>query len=768
MPQPRYRKPGRIHWPPNTDEVPWHQQALPHPDSDVWYQRIWRNAEAFAQQVAESTGDCLRPNQLGRATTKEVQWSHKSVAPVRPNRRGDIQSALDTSNLQHSRWTKQLRRLQYLTWCIHDQEVAVTMVEHRANLWRKICTAVGFQMGFASWWAAMPKKFIATPHLLPAALPTADQAQAIYLEFLAHYRALETSLSQAKVDHAIMRRAQDPNLIYRDVQREPAEPVQTLVAQHAVQVSTITNDTGGALLHLAEPLPEGFDAFTVNAVPVQVQHKAANEVYLPNAEVCREAQIHVSRLVGDAKSIIHQFNEEWAPRWHKPDHDLPGKWDTIVAFMQAALPQRRVEFPAITVDMWRKEARRKKKTAAVGPDGVSGNDMVNLPDAVIADLFSLITAVEQGAMWPTQVITGVVAALAKVPEATTTSQYRPITIFSLVYRIWSSIRSKQCLRYLLELVPHTLLGNMPKRSPKQMWYRIQEVVEFSHAMQQEAAGAVIDITKCFNALPRTPLLAIAEHIGIPLCVITPWRTALNMFQRRFQVRGATGAALSSNCGFPEGCGLSTVAMAVCNLTCELWMFYKSSSIRVWSFVDNIETVTETAEEACQSLDLLTQFCTLMDLTVDQVKSYCWANTVSGRQAIRGHAVSTKLYAKDLGGHMNYAKLRTNKTITQKISDLQPFWHRAARSSAPAAQKQRAILTAAWPNLFYGISTVTIGACHFDRLRTLATKALGATQAGVNPMLHLSCLLPAKLDPEFTVWCRQSLRTVRVTCLTSQH
>ena len=166
------------------------------------------------------------------------------------------------------------------------------------------------------------------------------------------------------------------------------------------------------------------------------------------------------------------------------------------------------------------------------------------------DIVDLLTAIEQGAPWPSQVVTGVVSALAKTPTACTTSQYRPITIFSLVYRLWSSIRSKQCLRALLEVVPYTLLGNMPKRSPKQMWYHIQEVVEFAHATQQEVAGAVIDITKCFNALPRIPLLSIAQHLGLPQCVLQPWKQALSQFQRRFQVRGFLGPALDSNCGFP--------------------------------------------------------------------------------------------------------------------------------------------------------------------------------------------------------------------------
>lgn len=665
-----WRKPSRIQWPQDAATTPWMQKTLPHTDSNVWYQRIWRNAEAYASQLAEDRGACLQPSQIGRATTTEVQWMQPTTAPIKPNRRGDVQSALDVSSLQHSRWTKQLRRLQHLTRCTYENDQSITLLEHKISLWRKIRNAVGFHSGFPMWWAKQPKQFFSTPDVLPKTTPTTDQAQAIYLEFMTHYRVLEASLTQAKVNHAIQRRAQDPNLIYRDVRREPAEPVQTLAVQHTMEVSQIHNHDQGTVITFTEPIPDGFDALQINAVPVQVDQMSTTTVHLSNTTVTSDDQITVSKLEGDVKTIIQHFNSEWAPRWNKPAHDMPGKWDTIVAFMQAAVPKQQAEFPAITIDSWRKEVKRKKKSAAIGPDGISRDDLINIPDVVVfSDLLDLITSVENGALWPSQVMTGVVASLAKVPDATTTNQFRPITIFSLVYRIWSSIRSKQCLRYLLQLVPHTLLGNMPKRSPKQMWYRIQEIVEFSHAIEAEAAGAVIDITKCFNALPRLPLLEIAEHIGLPQCVLRLWRTALCMFQRRFQVRGATGEALPSNCGFPEGCGLSTVAMAACNLTCELWMFYKNPSIRVWSFVDNIETLTNSAEEACDSLELLSQFCELLDLQVDHAKSYCWANTAEGRKVIRDRACSTKLFARDLGGHMNYARLRTNRTITQKLGDL---------------------------------------------------------------------------------------------------
>ena len=98
--------------------------------------------------------------------------------------------------------------------------------------------------------------------------------------------------------------------------------------------------------------------------------------------------------------------------------------------------------------------------------------------------------------------------------------------------------------------------------------------------------------------------------------------------------------------------------------------------------------------------------------------------------------------------MNYTRLATNSTVQAKIETFQPFWSRLARSFAPLSQKERSLYVAAWPNLFYGVSTVTLGNNHYLKLRTAATKALGLHQMGANPMLQLSCVSPVRTDPEF--------------------
>ena len=747
---PMWRKPAQIKWHSKAaKQIQWEQHAVPTDDTDEWYRRIWHNVESYASAMNQANNQpCLTRSQLGRGETTEVKWTKEQIAPIKPNRKGDIQSALTTSSLQYSRWTKQVRRLQHYTRCA-DSPSSATMMEHKACLWRKITQAVGFPGGFKIWWAKLPKIFHASPVTLPSIPPEFDTANAIFLEFCKQYQALETSLTYAKIAHAKQRRIHDPMQIYRDLQRERAEPVQTIVVTTNIQVESVEqHDEDLSTVTLAEPIPPALHSLDIAEVATAVQIQDPTTLLMPKAaaEQCQQS-IQVKKVEADLTSVLAAFAHEWAPRWYKPNHEEPAQWDTIVNFMKNAIPAQSAQFPPISISSFRKAVAAKRKYAAVGPDGVSKQDLLNMPPTAMEDLLSLLHAVEAGAPWPTQTITGLVAALAKTPAAQTVNQYRPICIFSMMYRTWSSIRARQCLRHLMKLVPSTLMGNIPGRCPQKIWYHLQQLIEHSYCHSTGIAGGVIDIVKCFNALPRHPLAEIAQHLGIPEVVMKPWRQALSQMMRRFQVRGAVGQALPSNRGYPEGCALSVVSMVVANITAELWMFFRFPSVRLWSFVDNIEATTSTAETAIEAITALGEFCTLMDLSIDPCKTYAWSTSPTGRKTIVDSQFHKRLHARDLGGHMCYSRLRTNSTVQDKIKDFQPFWFRLARSMAPLKQKERALYVSAWPNIFYGISTVTLGANHFQRLRSACTKALNLTQQGVNPDLQLACVSVPTADPE---------------------
>ena len=106
------------------------------------------------------------------------------------------------------------------------------------------------------------------------------------------------------------------------------------------------------------------------------------------------------------------------------------------------------------------------------------------------------------------------APLEKIPGAWKASQYRPLTVFSIVYRTWSSIRSKEALAYLSQFVSDHVTGNIPGKSCTDLWLNIQLHLEECEVDDAPTAGVVADLVKAFNLLPRIPLLAIGLHLGV--------------------------------------------------------------------------------------------------------------------------------------------------------------------------------------------------------------------------------------------------------------
>ena len=747
-----WRKPVALPW-KDVGKLP-DQHSTIDGTPDQKYRQIFEHLERRVDdQLKRQNVTQLQNIHKGRAATVEVEKINQPCAPIKQNRKGDIQTDLPFSNLQHSRWTRQARRLQHLTRAVCSEKHTADIVEHLANLWGKIRNAIGFAPSFPEWWRKLRHQIQGAPPELPLKIPTPSEALSIFQEFQLHYRALEKTLKEDRISKAKDRRKLDHLLIYQDLQQDRAEPVVAITKskKHKVVRVTDSDKRGKVIIELDSPVCLGQD-LSIEVASEPIVFQPISPTRLETNESIHNVlgtTVTSSNLIGRASDIIAEFNQEWSDRW-QATHPFPENWEPIVDFAKIALPNQLLVFPPIDRDQWRKATRGKKAKSATGPDGVSKLDLSNLPDDLLDHLLSIIQQVEQTGVWPTQMLTGIVAALAKHPAAATVQEFRPITVLSMSYRVWATIRAKQCLRAIAKIAPHSIQGNLPGCSPKHVWYHLQMIMEHAQSHHLPLAGMILDIVKCFNMLPRQPLLEIGINMGLPTEVIRPWAAALGGLQRRFQIRGSTGGSILSSSGFPEGCPLSVVAMAITNLVCERWMYHRFPKIQTWSFVDNIETIGETAQDAVESFNALNNFCGLLDLEVDTAKSFVWANNTQDRAELRQQALPVQHTARDLGGQMNYTRYTFNNTVTQKIAKLRSFWKKLARSCAPRYQKLRSLKVSAWPNIFYSISTVTLGTHHFVPLRTQATKATNLHQYGSNPMLQMSCVGDTSQDPEF--WC----------------
>lgn len=280
-----------------------------------------------------------------------------------------------------------------------------------------------------------------------------------------------------------------------------------------------------------------------------------------------------------------------------------------------------------------------------------------------------------------------------------------------------------------------------------VWYNVMINIELAQHAGTQLVGGVVDLAKAFNHLPRLPIAKVLARLGVAKPVLTAWHSAVCNMQRRFKLR-QSGPPLKSTAGYPEGCGLSVLAMVGANVITHAWMVHKEPCLDFWSYVDNLEIVTSTAEIVHSGLSNLAQFASTMDILLDTEKTYAWSTATDEREALRMAKWEVKLSARDWGGHVQYSKKVTNFTVVQRIEQTSELWNRLSRSPSPYKRKAHALKTKAWPRCLHGIASVHVGDVHYDHLRTGALRGLGEHTSGASPPIHLSLIERPSTDPQF--------------------
>ena len=178
----------------------------------------------------------------GRAAQRAPVYRKSWKTPIKKGRSHDIQPAFHGISVQHSRWFRQLRRLQsYHRWA-SSSKVSQCPGDQGVALWKSILEVTGFQPSFASWWISRTYHCPDDVMVIPEFPPLPDVALKIYHAFLTEVRSLEQKLQQAQRASAKHRREVDPNLIFKDIRRPPALPVETLVENATTRVVHVDAD----------------------------------------------------------------------------------------------------------------------------------------------------------------------------------------------------------------------------------------------------------------------------------------------------------------------------------------------------------------------------------------------------------------------------------------------------------------------------------------------------------------------------------------------
>ena len=338
--------------------------------------------------------------------------------------------------------------------------------------------------------------------------------------------------------------------------------------------------------------------------------------------------------------------------------------------------------------------------------------------------------------------------LAKVACPSSPADFRPITVFGLLYRVWSSYHSRKALALLDVALPDTLHGGRPGRYAAQVWSKLLWTVEHSYQHSVDLSGVVADLQKAFNMLPRLAVFEIAGHLGLPGGMLVAWAGALSQMKRRFLLRGSLTAGVSSVTGFPEGCGLSCVAMVLIDFAFHVWQQSFFPLCTALSYVDDWQLLCPHSSMLAGAKRCLDLFVQAVDLSLDAKKTYAWSLTPEGRQLLRSEGFTVVLGAKNLGAHVQVSKKHTNASLMDRINSMASMWPRLRLSACGYRTKIRALLVAAWPRALHAVAATTLSDASIHSLRTGAMKGLEEDGAGCNAFVQLGLIEHPLVDPGF--------------------
>ena len=745
---------------PMPSSLPWNEVDFPGVNCDQQQAHVWTTplTQSFADwsHLAESEliselshHTKVSPAAVGRGQTTAAQKRPATHVPIKAGRHGDrVPRSHIMCRAVHA-WFKQVRRLQAFVQRSQSGLNTPAVQHDQCRTWTSIVHAHGFGASFASWWPNRPIQLHGSPVIIPVLPPPLDFASALLSDMTANYRHYEAWHLRKRHQIVQAKHAEHNKILFRQLRGPSADSLACLRRSQDFLVADVVSST---CIVLDSELPSWVNScctWTLQGVPAVVHPCGPCQLSIDTDLLLVVGQtVQVHRFVTQFQDIELDLHDLWDPIWNRHAGLADSHWDRIVNFGRAHLPAGNCDGPAWTSADFQHVLANYKRKVTRGPDAWDRQDLLALSETRTNDLCNLFHQVEAGSSWPLQLVTGFVCPIPKTTGAEVASQFRPIVLISLLYRLWASASSKTFLPFLVSRISPHIFGHVRGRRAMDFWALVQIALEVSHATSESLTGYCADLVKCFNRLPRKPLFSLLCHLGLSRRTCQGWQSALDSLERRFRIRSNVGPARRACTGFPEGDPLSCLAMLCFNCVFDVYLKVFAPDCIPLAYVDNLQLLSSTAANLQVGILVMNAFMDAWDLSLDPNKSYAWASQASHRSTLRqfGHLVC--LASRDLGAQMTYSKFPRKGVFHQRLESVQHMWALLRRSSAPVWFRRLALRMALLPKLLHGCENAWIPRNSLDKLRTRCMFALGFDRAGASPLIRWSLLQPVGSDPEF--------------------
>ena len=204
-----------------------------------------------------------------------------------------------------------------------------------------------------------------------------------------------------------------------------------------------------------------------------------------------DVQAHLIKVTADPSIIFQVVTEFWLGFW-KRDADL--NEDELENLLDATENVPPFD-PTVTNQEVDNAIAKLSIHKARGPDSWSNGDLKNMPPKIREALCQLFNLINSTGKWPKPLLQATVALLSKTNGSFVIENTRPITILSVIFRLWSKITASKFLLNIRDRLPDAIQGNRPNCASRWLASFTQILAEQALNSNGEFNLASFDLTK---------------------------------------------------------------------------------------------------------------------------------------------------------------------------------------------------------------------------------------------------------------------------------
>ena len=100
-------------------------------------------------------------------------------------------------------------------------------------------------------------------------------------------------------------------------------------------------------------------------------------------------------------------------------------------------------------------------------------------------------------------------------EGSSPNKLRPISLMSVVYRLWAAARVRDMMQWQQTWIGKDLHAYRKNHGAEDVWYSLALKIERALLLDEDLIGFSLDFSKCFDRVPASIVFDIAKRQGMP-------------------------------------------------------------------------------------------------------------------------------------------------------------------------------------------------------------------------------------------------------------